>query len=725
MLCRGGKGMTAKLPSTFWILGPSVLCLAFATCAKAEEEFNCQHLDQVPQEQRCQFVTTECDSGARLPFMELYYCKVEPAGAIAKFLYMILLACVLPLLFTLLGDTAEMYFSPTMAVVSQSIPKMRPRFAGVTFVAMGNGAPDLSANISAIRNGSVQLSAGAFTGAAMFVQCVVASEVIRISNGAPCRGATLRDVATFSVSVIGVALAFSSGTITRWFVVGALIVYALYAVWVFCGDEWHAQGRPKPHISWSQVLQLLRQSRNVADPLPQWAPLEETEPLVPDQHRAPPAPHHHRPAQLLDAETYRQAVWADLSSDRSMLSAIRTARSLEHDVREMEMGVSETYSPPSPADTLKISEADDPEHAGRLSGLHRPAGDSPLPVLTPTQAALFVQDRTSDGAPGRWDDGSLHSDGFGSQGSFFRAHAAHVLSREDAAGPGAVEADSVWQKICNELTVGSAAEWPELTGFRKHLRRVTFPILLPIYAALRLTIPFIDPAGYSQQWLVVTMLCAPLATTLYFDVTHLWAVILAIVVGVVLAAAVHVLTYEEEELPALDLGTSFAFGPAVFSLMGFFMGVLWIDTLASEVVGILSLVANVVSMPSSLVGLTLLAWGSSLGDFYGNAALAKRGHATTALTACFAGPLFNMLVSLALGFSSNFAAHGTSSIHVALTPDVILGCVCLVLYNLIVAIVGISNGFKLPERFYLFARVWYFLYVVTACTMGIVQVSQS
>lgn len=34
----------------------------------------------------------------------------------------------------------------------------------VTFVAIGNGAPDLSANISAIRNGQVLLSAGALTG---------------------------------------------------------------------------------------------------------------------------------------------------------------------------------------------------------------------------------------------------------------------------------------------------------------------------------------------------------------------------------------------------------------------------------------------------------------------------------------------------------------------------------------------------------------------------------
>ena len=33
----------------------------------------------------------------------------------------------------------------------------------------------------------------------------------------------------------------------------------------------------------------------------------------------------------------------------------------------------------------------------------------------------------------------------------------------------------------------------------------------------------------------------------------------------------------------LALECRFAFGPAVFSIIGFFMGVLWIDSLASEV----------------------------------------------------------------------------------------------------------------------------------------------
>ena len=172
--------------------------------------------------------------------------------------------------------------------------------------------------------------------------------------------------------------------------------------------------------------------------------------------------------------------------------------------------------------------------------------------------------------------------------------------------------------------------------------------------------------------------------------------------------------------------------------------------LLPQVVGILSLVANLAALPSSLVGLTLLAWGGSLGDLFGNAALARNGHASTALTACFAGvcsyvpglqvrtctvqccygllnaccfrpsgPLFNMLVGLALGFSSRFAHEGSSSMAVSLTPDVMVGCACLVIYNVVVAAVGLVNGFRLPPRFYLFARAWYCVYLVMACGLGL------
>ena len=298
-------------------------------------EFSCEQISQVPPEQRCSFASGECES-SRIPFLSFYYCTVEPHGLLAKAPYVCLLVLVLlPLLFTLLADTAELYFSPTMALIAQSIPKMRPRFAGVTFVAMGNGAPDLSANISAIRSGSIQLSAGAITGAAMFVQCIVASEVIRISQGTHCRGATMRDVGFYAVSLAGVAASFSSGKVTRWFVALALTLYCVYALWVFLGDEWHERGRPRPAgITWNQIQNLLlRRGRAQSAPAegPNWASLDLMEESISTHLLSSGGGVEGRGAgtvrgsstPLMDSHTYRDAVWADLGSDEELLEAVK------------------------------------------------------------------------------------------------------------------------------------------------------------------------------------------------------------------------------------------------------------------------------------------------------------------------------------------------------------------------------------------------------------------
>jgi hypothetical protein len=55
--------------------------------------------------------------------------------------------------------------------------------------------------------------------------------------------------------------------------------------------------------------------------------------------------------------------------------------------------------------------------------------------------------------------------------------------------------------------VGSSCEWEEMAPWRLALRRLSFKALVPFYALLRLTIPLVDPGTYSQQWLVVAMLC--------------------------------------------------------------------------------------------------------------------------------------------------------------------------------------------------------------------------
>ena len=45
-----------------------------------------------------------------------------------------------------------------------------------------------------------------------------------------------------------------------------------------------------------------------------------------------------------------------------------------------------------------------------------------------------------------------------------------------------------------------------------------------------------------------------------------------------------------------------------------------------------------------VLGLTVLAWGNSVGDMSTNMAMARKGLANMAMTACYAGPVFNLLV---------------------------------------------------------------------------------
>jgi len=55
-------------------------------------------------------------------------------------------------------------------------------------------------------------------------------------------------------------------------------------------------------------------------------------------------------------------------------------------------------------------------------------------------------------------------------------------------------------------------------------------------------------------------------------------------------------------------------------------------------------------IPDSYLGLTILAWGNSVGDTITNASVAKRGLAKMAITGCFAGQYFNMSLGFGLAF---------------------------------------------------------------------------
>ena len=144
-------------------------------------------------------------------------------------------------LFRLLGSTAEDYFSPSLEMFSTKLG-LPPRFAGVSLLALGNGAADVSATMSAIENDpdtGYLFSLGALSGAAMVISGVVAALVVLVSGGVPCRGALVRDVLALLTTALVVWRQLANGVITSATTSLFLSMYGLFVCLVLVADIYH------------------------------------------------------------------------------------------------------------------------------------------------------------------------------------------------------------------------------------------------------------------------------------------------------------------------------------------------------------------------------------------------------------------------------------------------------------------------------------------------------
>ena len=83
------------------------------------------------------------------------------------------------------------------------------------------------------------------------------------------------------------------------------------------------------------------------------------------------------------------------------------------------------------------------------------------------------------------------------------------------------------------------------------------------------------------------------------------------------------------------------------------MSVFWIWLVAKFLIDLLEIFGLLTGLPPTLLALTVLAWGNSIGDFMANTSIAKKGFAEMAITGCFAAPLFNLLLGLGISTFKN------------------------------------------------------------------------
>ena len=58
----------------------------------------------------------------------------------------------------------------------------------------------------------------------------------------------------------------------------------------------------------------------------------------------------------------------------------------------------------------------------------------------------------------------------------------------------------------------------------------------------------------------------------------------------------------------------------------------------------------ILDLPPSILGVTILAWGNQVGDFFANRNIAKQGYTKMAMSGCFGEPIFARCFGLGIGF---------------------------------------------------------------------------
>ncbi|NXA64982.1 NCLX protein, partial [Mohoua ochrocephala] len=175
---------------------------------------------------------------------------------------------------------------------------------------------------------------------------------------------------------------------------------------------------------------------------------------------------------------------------------------------------------------------------------------------------------------------------------------------------------------------------------------------VPVELVLLLTVPIVDPDKDDLNWKrplnCLHILTSPLICVLTLKsgayglyqiqgIFPVWG--LVTLVASALALLVFITTSNEEP-PKYH---------CVFAFLGFLASAMWINAAATEVVNILRTLGVIFQLSNTVLGLTLLAWGNSIGDTFSDLTMARQGYPRMAFSACFGGIIFNILVGVGLG----------------------------------------------------------------------------
>ncbi|KAG0310104.1 hypothetical protein BGZ97_012800 [Linnemannia gamsii] len=596
---------------------------------------------------RCAYVDEFCGDhqAGLINYIHLYFCNLNHMHALA----LVIMGAWMIFLFALIGVAASDFFCPNLNTISKKL-RLSESMAGVTFLAFGNASPDIFSTFSAVGAGSGTLAVGEVVGASSFITSIVIGSMAIVKPFRVSKGPFLRDMIFFTGCILFILYMVLDQKITFIQSVILIAAYVVYVALVVFGN-WKQQREESRLPTDSET------GSNYSEDGTQNETLSESTSVAHAQH-----------VDIVLSPIDQPPVAAPLNTCAKPSSSFKAKSKCPAIV--VDPGYLAASLPPS---------AGPPSSRGSRRSSAKSPMPSPLydgPSQDPTYAQLqLVMLHHSLILPDMGDPINrprspvFHSTEGNTYGGDMKKRHWVVLFLND------------WIKPVYFPTL---LGWKDKSIFMKFLAVASIPIVL----LLTLTLPVVDlkedndtligtqsdgtPVeantagpedgsnlynGWCQGATMVQMVVAPLFITAVVTSAagedHLVPALAALGLGILMSVLVFCLSTETKPPKCYE----------AFAFVGFLVAMTWIFVIANEVVGILQAVGLILGVSDAILGLTVFAMGNSLGDLVSNITIAKMGFPQMAFSACFGGPLLNMLLGLGISGTRMADQHTAEAGH--------------------------------------------------------------
>ena len=702
----------------------------------------------------CAFARAQCaevGAGAFGSYVALWHCEL--GGSV---LTLLLLGLWLVVLIFLLGSTADVHLIPQLNYLS-ALLKLSPDVAGVTLLAFGNGAPDVFTGIAVATQHDADMDFSLLlsdlVGGSIFIMTVVVGSVVWIaSTHAPgWRVETLpfwRDLISFFVALTAVAIVAADGTVVLWEAIGFFVLYLTYIGIVL--------GLPQLLRCVFAAVRLGAASAAPLGPSGRQA-------LLPEGAEGSDARGGAATARVANDEGGGGGGGGGGDGEEAVAVAVAVATEVTaKELAELPVAVAEladdddgsgggggALAPivleavPMPLEeeavqavAMRADGAVGRGGAGGADGVATTMGDdegsvAPLTMrhfsmedLAPTYASSTTTTTTTSTAATtttfgmaafqlQSDDHHHRGGGGGGGGGRGHGHGDDELRRlQRAEWMPSAPPSALWD--AEEAAPMSGLDWePRASVLSKALWCASLPLVVLQWAS----IPSSDGrwGARRRRWTLATPPLGLLCFLLQVEGD----------VPAALSARLGAMPVVVLLLPLGAVGTALLWRGTVDAapprwlwalvLAGFAMTVVWLNLLASEMVALVEAFGVMLGVSTSLLGLTVIAIGNSVGDLVADSAAARGADARMAMAACFGSPLLMNILGVGSSLSLKLLLTHGAPVASAVSAQCRLAYGFLYLSLLSHLVVFPRGGFSARRPYALYLWALYALFLLLSC----------